>query len=424
MDRLSKSFFFFKEKLKENRSFSLEEIAIVTGWNISTVKTYLSKRWRGILTKESTGLSVKNLPPTLEGYKRVMSQTRKRGLENQKRALEPPVESLVEKAQQSAILALDIYNRPSTKFRTEGFIVLMVIAWTSLFHAIFEKRGQSYFYKDEKGAAKIVDGEKKAWEITTCMKEFYGSANPAVRQNLEFMIRLRNKIEHRFCPDLDPHVAAECQAMLLNFDELLVGNFSEHYALKQFLCVPLLPTSVRKPQQMDALKKFQAKQYSELKQYIDDYRGNLEPDICDDPKYRFRVYLVPKLGNRESSSDLTLTFLRDSELVGTEHVVAVKERLVLAANPGKFKPGQVASAVEKQIRRPFSVNHHTAAWKFYQVRASGNDPSKCEAKYCQYDDAHKDYVYTQDWVDFLVLRLSDQDEYETVITYPWRKLSV
>ncbi len=124
---------------------------------------------------------VANLPSTLQNYRGMMSQTRRDSPEYVKPILKPSVESLVEKAQQSAILALDIYNRPATKFRTEAFIVLMVIAWTALFHAIFEKKGGGsppIFIKTTKVLPGRRMAKKKAWELKTCIREFYGPANP------------------------------------------------------------------------------------------------------------------------------------------------------------------------------------------------------------------------------------------------------
>ena len=48
-------------------------------------------------------------------------------------------------------------------------------------------------------------------------------------KNLEFFVGLRNKIEHRFLPQLDPDIFGECQAMLINFETLL----SEEFGAKQ-----------------------------------------------------------------------------------------------------------------------------------------------------------------------------------------------
>jgi hypothetical protein len=44
------------------------------------------------------------------------------------------------KSCEAALLAVDTYNRAGTIFRSGGYIVLMVIAWTSLFQAIFFKK--------------------------------------------------------------------------------------------------------------------------------------------------------------------------------------------------------------------------------------------------------------------------------------------
>ena len=62
------------------------------------------------------------------------------------RGLPGKVSNLLEKAKESALLGVDIYNKPKTSFRAGGFVVLMCIAWTSLFHAIFEKQRVKYFY--------------------------------------------------------------------------------------------------------------------------------------------------------------------------------------------------------------------------------------------------------------------------------------
>lgn len=38
------------------------------------------------------------------------------------------VRNMLEKAKESAMLAIEVYNKPATKFRSGGYIVLMCIA--------------------------------------------------------------------------------------------------------------------------------------------------------------------------------------------------------------------------------------------------------------------------------------------------------
>ena len=65
------------------------------------------------------------------------------------------------------------------------------------------------------------------WDLAECVRRYYLGNNPPQRANLEFMIRLRNKIEHRDHPELDPTLYGEYQAMLMNFEELLASEFGE-----------------------------------------------------------------------------------------------------------------------------------------------------------------------------------------------------
>ena len=59
------------------------------------------------------------------------------------------VKICLQKAVDSALLAVETYNKPAIKFKSGGFIVLMSIAWTSLFHAIFLKNGIKPYYRDK-----------------------------------------------------------------------------------------------------------------------------------------------------------------------------------------------------------------------------------------------------------------------------------
>ena len=52
---------------------------------------------------------------------------------------------LLARAREAALAALRVYNDPSAGFRTETFIVLMVIAWNALLQGILERLGLDYF---------------------------------------------------------------------------------------------------------------------------------------------------------------------------------------------------------------------------------------------------------------------------------------
>ena len=81
------------------------------------------------------------------------------------RRLSRQVKAALEKACDSAILAVEVYNKPAVKFKSGGYIVLMVIAWTSLFHAIFLRRKTKPFYRKSNRRFEKIDEDFKHWEL-------------------------------------------------------------------------------------------------------------------------------------------------------------------------------------------------------------------------------------------------------------------
>lgn len=416
-DKFRASYQFFLKMQTEKKCFSNDDIAAATGWSSSTIKTYKTKKWSDILIPRSNKLFFADVSTyTEEAYVRMMSQNYKQSVEPFKPELPETVDELVVKARDSAILAVDIYNKPIVAFRSQGYIVMMIIAWTALFHAIYEAEGTDYFYKNKDGSNKLVDGDKKAWELDECLSKCGNMISDAVKENLRLFISLRNKIEHRYVPAFDFDVFGECQAMLLNFENLITEKFGSYYALNNSLSFPLQVSSVRGNVQTKALKKIQSEHYKELKEYIETYRSSLENSVFSDSQYSFRVFLIPQLGNHRSSSDCAVEFVQydpkhpeEFEAIKKD-IALIKEKRIPVANQGKLKPQMVCDILSQKMDKKISVSLHTKAWKYYKVRKSGTQANGCNTKYCQYDEAHRDYVYTQDWIDFLFSKLSDPNE--------------
>ena len=159
------------------------------------------------------------------------------------KALPQTVRNNLEKCKSATLAAVEAYNRPGPRFRTEQFLVMIIIAWTALFHAIYFKRGKRPWYRKRNSGSgtavryQKVDGDPKHWDLSECIRQFYGSDYSPERQNLEFLLGLRNKIEHRYLPELDPSLYGECQAALLNLEDLIVSNFGKKHALMEQLDV-------------------------------------------------------------------------------------------------------------------------------------------------------------------------------------------
>lgn len=240
----------------------------------------------------------------------------------------------VEKARDSALLAVETYNRPGIRFRSGGFIVLMCIAWTALFHAIFFKRGVKPFYrkKSNRRHFEILDGDRKAWELSQCAANFWGPQNPAVRTNIEFFVKLRNKIEHRSMPGIDVDIFGECQALLFNFEDLLVREFGEKYALNESLSLALQFSCFRNENQQNAIRKLHKGLAKDVVSYINAFRSSLSTEQLQDMHFSYKVFLFPKPANREPGADLAVEFVK-SDPNNPEEMSRINRAVALIKQP-------------------------------------------------------------------------------------------
>lgn len=307
---------------------------------------------------------------------------------------------LLLKAIDSATQAVSTYNDPRSNFRTGNFTVLITIAWTSLLHSHFEKNKINYFYKKENGRYEIIDGEKKSWDLAESLKHVFEEEDP-IRKNLELFIRLRNKIEHRSLPSLDPELIGECQAAVLNFEEWVIGKYGTQYSMMDTLFVPIQLTTARRILPRSKIE-------DNIISFIREYRGVLDTNTINSQKFAFKAYLVPKIGNHRSSSDMAIEFVKYDEDNPEEMskydkaIVAIKEKSIPVVNLGLYKPSQVISKLN-DLGHKVSMNWHTEMWHKYKVRPINNVKNKTltKAEYCIYDQPHGDYLYTDEWIKLL-----------------------
>jgi hypothetical protein len=341
------------------------------------------------------------------------------------RGLPRTVKDHLEKARSAALAAVEVYNKPGPRFRTAHYVVLIVIAWTALFHAYFYHQGRKPWYRRGRRYQRI-DGEPRHWELSECLAQYFGDTDPPERANLRFLSGLRNKIEHRHLPEIDPTLYGECQAALLNLDDFLTRHFGARYSLAETLAVSLQFSRVIPGQKTAAIRLALASLGKGVLDYAEAFRAALSDETISSSKYSFRVFLIPKTANRPTAADVAVEFVHYDPANAEQQeqlkqvTALIKERHVPVANLDLLKPKQVVTQVASRLPSPFSIDVHTRAWRHWGVRPpAGNDkPERTKAQYCVYDKAHKDYLYTQAWVELLCKELSDATTYLTVAGRP------
>jgi hypothetical protein len=321
----------------------------------------------------------------------------------------------LESAVDSALLAVEIYNKPRAQFRSQAYISLMIIAWTNLFHAYFLRNiGDKFYYKDKRGKKYlIIDGERKAWEIKACIEK-YGKLKGPVAINLDFFIKLRNKIEHRHIDknEVDIKIFGECQALLFNFESFLIENFGEQYALSQNLVYSIQFSQIRSNGQIKSNKSALASDIKDLQDFVDTYRNEMSGEIYDSQEFSIKLIQIPNVSNT-NRCDLAVEFVplnslsEEDKALYDQITVLVKDKRIKVegTNIGKLKPGLVVFRVNELLGpKTLNIATHTRYYTVFNVRpkSGAEDPFETNPDYCHYDEAHKDYVYNEKWVDFIV----------------------
>lgn len=323
--------------------------------------------------------------------------------------------TLLESSIDCALLAVEIYNKPRAPFRVESFITHMIMAWTRLFLAHFNQTiGETYFYKERNGRYKIIEGERKAWELRTCIVK-YGRLTEPVKTNLEFFIKLRNKIEHRIVDkdEIGIIIFGECQSLLYNYENELIKLFGDEYALNESLSYSLQFSRLRTNKQKQSNKQLLSSEYKEIIEFIHKFRDNIREEVFSAQEFSIKLIQVPKIAN-SGRNDLAVEFVNWNALSDEDRekydklTTIVKDRVIKTEviNPGKLKPGKVITEVKRRCNVEFTQYDHKNILAIFEVRPykgfkEDKDPFETNTKYCHYDETHNDYLYQECWVDFL-----------------------
>ena len=328
------------------------------------------------------------------------------------------IKNTLESSRDSALLAVEIFNKPRASFRTQTYITLMIIAWTRLLHAYFLKnKGEKHYYR-KKGSTRyeLIDGEKKAWELTTCIKK-YGELSSSCAKNLEFFIRLRNKIEHRHIDNktFDMNIFGECQSLLYNYESEITKIFGSEYALHESLAFALQFSMLRNEEQKQSNKRVLSREMSDLTSFIENFRSKVSNEDYGSLEYSVKLIQIPKLSGG-SRNDLAVEFLNWNKLSPEEQKEVSKINAIIrettvtriAKNHDCLKAMAVVSKIQLKGYADFTSNDLKLFCVMFKIRPYGkdiDDPFETKEDFCLYDEVHQDYVYTSEWPEYVAYEI-------------------
>lgn len=117
---------------------------------------------------------------------------------------------LVEKSKEAFLVAIELYNKPTIKYRVEGFSFFICNAWELMLKAHIMKvfGNKEVFYKDSPG---------RTISLENCIKKIFTNQRSPLRINLEKIIELRNTSTHFVTEEYEMIYIPLFQACVINF---------------------------------------------------------------------------------------------------------------------------------------------------------------------------------------------------------------
>lgn len=132
---------------------------------------------------------------------------------------------LKEKAIEAFLLAIEIYNKPTIKYRVEGFALFIVNAWELMLKAYLVQR-------DGEQAIYFPDNPSRTLSLEGCLRKVFTNDKDPLRLNLEKIIELRNTSTHFITEEYEVIYVPLFQANVVNFsvkiNELLKVDITKY----------------------------------------------------------------------------------------------------------------------------------------------------------------------------------------------------
>lgn len=306
---------------------------------------------------------------------------------------------LIEKSQEAFVMAIEIYNKPTIKYRVEGFSFFICNAWELMLKAyLISKYGEdSIYYKDN---------PNRTITLENCLQKIFTNAKTPLRRNLLKIIELRNTSTHFITEEYEMVYIPLFQACILNF----VEKMQEFHRVDMTEIVPqnFLTLAVS----MKALDEsiIRAKYPEEIANKLIDTNNKLEPMIAENNQ-SFAIKVEHLHFITKDKSKATSFVHIDKE---AESGVKIIKELKDPNNTHKFTMKNAIKEINRRLQSEginFEINQYIFNLfnKVYGIKEN--------EKYCyvhrQY--AQPSYTYSMQTIDLIVGEI--QKDSENIVEY-------
>jgi hypothetical protein len=302
---------------------------------------------------------------------------------------------LLDKSQEAFLISLELYNKPTIKYRIESFCFFYTNAWELLLKAYLlesTKKENSIFYPGLKGE------KRRSIALRDALNRIFPNTKDPIRKNVEDVADLRDEATHLIIHELEAIYVGLFQAGVLNYIEKLKEWFGISVTDK---ISPAMLSLIFDLEKVDPiiLKKKYGKGVAE---FIGNKMRKIDDSVAElkDKRYCISIEYKLALVKNPKDADITLSSGPEGKASGTIIRVPKDPKLLYP-----YRQKDCIALIKKGIGEKVVFNSHDFRSILYKENIIGN-----EKYYYRYEPFGHN-AYSQELVDFVIAKIQSNSDY-------------
>ena len=132
------------------------------------------------------------------------------------------INALLNKSEEAYLMSIEIINKPTINYRTEGFCFFICNAWELLLKAYLINKAKDI------NVINYKDDLNRTIGLDECVEKVFTSTTDKTKTNISFIRSIRNKSTHLILPEFDFMLAPAFQRSLTNYNKFFKKQFPDY----------------------------------------------------------------------------------------------------------------------------------------------------------------------------------------------------
>ena len=301
--------------------------------------------------------------------------------------------ALIEKSNEAYLMSIEIVNKPTINYRTEGFCFFICNAWELMLKAFLINKKKSI------KAIQYSNNKSKTVGLAECSNRVFTSTTDITRINLDFIRKIRNIATHDVISDFDYKYAPifqKCLKNYLNFRDKYFADIGIVSTSTPFISLASHPerTNYSSPLSLNPQTKY-------IMDKLNTSITETESDFTQ----------IIKLVNVKNENDADIKFYIDNYSIDSSKIRFVeKAKDVDVTHP--YSASEIVNIIKENIEQTF-LNKYTFNQHYFNMFIK-DCSIKDNQLYCYTHKVgnSKTYTYSIDLLELFVSKCFENNKYK------------